>query len=110
MVLTEPARAVVPLPLWLSPAGAAQPLQGDVDVGEDDEGRRQDGAVVEGHDQLVPLELPHLVGDGLHLKEGVAVEETVAIAAVSGNASDIFLLHIKASGLTESSVLLKTRN
>lgn len=30
---------------------------------------------MEGHDQLIPLELPHLVGDGLHLKEGVAVDE-----------------------------------
>lgn len=56
-------------------AAAAQSLEDDVDVGEDDEGRREDGTVVEGHDQLVPLELPHLVGDGLHLKEGVAVDE-----------------------------------
>lgn len=55
-------------------AVAAQPFQDDVDVGEDDEGGREDRAVVEGHDQLIPLELPHLVGDGLHLKEGVAVE------------------------------------
>ena len=38
-----------------------------------DERGGQDGPVVEGHDQLVPLELPHLVGDGLHLEEGVAV-------------------------------------
>lgn len=44
-------------------------------MGENDEGRRQDGPVVEGHNQLIALELPHLVGDGLHLKEGVAVDE-----------------------------------
>lgn len=56
-------------------AAAAQSLEDDVDVGEDDEGGREDGTVVEGHDQLIPLELPHLVGDGLHLKEGVAVDE-----------------------------------
>lgn len=56
-------------------AAAAQSLEDDVDVGEDDEGGRKDGTVVEGHDQLIPLELPHLVGDGLHLKEGVAVDE-----------------------------------
>lgn len=30
---------------------------------------------MEGHDQLVALELPHLVGDGLHLKEGVTARE-----------------------------------
>ena len=74
MPLTE-----TPFPLFLlsflfAPAAAtAEPLQHDVDVREDDERRGQDGPVVEGHDQLVPLELPHLVGDGLHLKEGVAV-------------------------------------
>lgn len=56
-------------------AAAAQPLQDDVDVGEDDERGREDGTVVEGHDQLIPLELPHLIGDGLHLEEGVAVNE-----------------------------------
>lgn len=54
---------------------AAQPFKDNVDVGEDDEGGRQDGTVVEGHDELITLELPHLVGDGLHLKERVAVEE-----------------------------------
>lgn len=41
---------------------------------KDNQGRRQDGTVVKGHDQLIALELPHLVGDGLHLKEGVAVD------------------------------------
>jgi len=50
-----------------------QPVEEDVEVAEDDERRGQDGPVVEGHDQLISLELPHLVGDGLHLKEGVAV-------------------------------------
>ena len=66
------------LPLRPPAAVAAQPLQEDVDVGEDDERRRQDGTVVEGHDQLITLELPHLVGDGLHLEEGVT-EETKRI-------------------------------
>ena len=42
-------------------------------MAEDDEGGGQDGPVVEGHDQLVSLKLPHLVGDGLHLHKGVAV-------------------------------------
>lgn len=42
-------------------------------MAEDDEGRGHDGAVMEGHDQLVPLELPHLVGDGLYFAERVTV-------------------------------------
>lgn len=44
-------------------------------MGEDDKGGGQDRTVVEGHDELITLELPHLVGDGLHLKERVAVEK-----------------------------------
>lgn len=42
-------------------------------MAEDDERRRQDGAVMERHDQLISLELPHLVGNGLDFKERVAV-------------------------------------
>lgn len=72
MKLTESSLPVVAISLRPPSAAAAQPLQDDVDVGEDDEGGRQDGTVVEGHDQLIPLELPHLVRDGLHLEEGVA--------------------------------------
>lgn len=30
---------------------------------------------MEGHNQLISLELPHLVGNGLHFKEGIAVED-----------------------------------
>lgn len=56
-------------------AAAAQPPQDDVNVGEDNQWRRQNGTIVKGHDQLIALELPHLVGDGLHLKECVAVDE-----------------------------------
>lgn len=56
-------------------AAAAQPPQDDVNVGEYNQWRRQDGAIVKGHDQLIALELPHLVGDGLHLKECVAGDE-----------------------------------
>lgn len=58
----------------MPPATAADALEDDVDVTEDDQRGRKDRTVMEGHDQLVPLELPHLVGDGLHLKERVAVE------------------------------------
>lgn len=55
------------------PPATAQVLEDHGHVTEDDEGRGEDGPLVEGHDELVPLELPHLVGDGLHLKEGVAM-------------------------------------
>ena len=44
---------------------------------EDDEGWRKDWALMEGHDELVALKLPNLVGDGLHLEERVAVEAHV---------------------------------
>lgn len=60
---------------WPPSAAAAQPFEDNVDVGEDDKGGGQDRTVVEGHDELITLELPHLVGDGLHLKERVAVEK-----------------------------------
>lgn len=56
----------------LAPA-TAQVLEDHGDVAEDDERRGKDRPLVEGHDQLVTLELPHLIGDGLHLEERVAV-------------------------------------
>lgn len=61
--------------IWPPSAAAAQPLQDNVDVWKDDEGGRQYRAVMKGHDQLITLELPHLVGDRLHLKERVAVDK-----------------------------------
>lgn len=50
-----------------------QSAEEDVEVAKDDERRRQDGAVMERHDQLISLELPHLIGNGLDFKERVAV-------------------------------------
>lgn len=44
-------------------------------MAEDDERWRQHGSIMEGHDQLIPLKLPHLVGYGLNLKEGVALRK-----------------------------------
>lgn len=55
----------------LAPA-TAQVLEDHGDVAEDDERRRKDRPLVKSHDQLVALELPHLIGDGLHLEERVA--------------------------------------
>lgn len=63
------------LPFSLLPAAAAEADDDDVNVAEDDHGGRKDRPVVKGHDQLIPLELPDLVGDGLHFKEGVAARD-----------------------------------
>ena len=41
-------------------------------MAEQDEGRRQDGLLMVGHDEVVALVLPHQVGDGLHLQVDVA--------------------------------------
>lgn len=67
--LTE---SVVPLVIVMLAPAAAQVLEDHRDVTEDDEGRGKDRPLVKGHDQLVPLELPHLIGDGLHLEERIA--------------------------------------
>lgn len=42
-------------------------------VTEDDEGWRKNWALMERHNELVTLELPNLVGDGLHLEECITV-------------------------------------
>lgn len=64
-------QAVVPLVVVVLAPAAAQMLENHGDMTEDDEGRRKDRPLVEGHDQLIALELPNLVGDGLHLEERV---------------------------------------
>lgn len=56
----------------LAPA-TTQVLEDHGYVTEDDEGWGKDWALVKGHDQLVTLELPNLVGDGLHLEECIAI-------------------------------------
>lgn len=40
---------------------------------EDDEGWRKDWALMKGHNELVSLKLPNLVGDGLHLKKRITM-------------------------------------
>lgn len=72
--LTEASVSFILLSLLSFLATAADAFEEDVDVAENNEGGGQDWPVMEGHDQLVALELPHLVGYGLHLKEGVAVK------------------------------------
>ena len=55
----------------LAPA-TTQVLEDHSYVTEDDEGWRKDWTLMEGHNELVTLELPNLVGDGLHLEECIA--------------------------------------
>lgn len=56
----------------LAPA-TAQVLEDHGYVTEDDEWWRKDWPFMKGHNELVALELPDLVGDGLHLEERVTV-------------------------------------
>lgn len=56
-------------------------------MGKDDEGWGQDGPVMEGHDQLVTLELPHLVRDRLDLEEGVAARWEESWVSLSWSSS-----------------------
>lgn len=65
---------LVQLPLSLL-ATAADVFEHNEHVAKDDEGRWEDWPIMECHDELVSLELPHLIGDGLHLGEGVAARE-----------------------------------
>ena len=62
--------------LLLCLTAAADVLDEEVDVTEDDEGRGQDGAQLILQHQAVTLELPHLVGHGVHLHKGVAEKHT----------------------------------
>lgn len=80
--LTESALPLFTISFWPPYAAATQPPQDDVNVREDNQGRWKDGTIMKGHDELISLELPHLVGNGLHLKECVAVDEKVKMKAV----------------------------
>lgn len=77
-------QSVVPLIVVVLAPAAAQMLENHGYVAEDDEGWREDWPLMEGHDKLVALKLPDLVGDGLHLEECVTME-TVAIKRCSIN-------------------------
>lgn len=58
--------------IMLAPA-TTQMLEDHSYVTEDNEGWRKDRTLVEGHNELVALELPHLVGDGLHFEECITM-------------------------------------
>jgi len=65
-------QAVVPLVVVMLAPATTQMLKGHSDVTDDDEWWRKHGALMEGHNELVALEFPNLVGDGLHLEECIA--------------------------------------
>lgn len=82
----------------LAPA-AAQMLEDHSYVTEDDEGWRKDWAFVKGHYELITLKLPHLVRNGLHLKECVTKTNQTEIPDQI-KVDDIIALHIKLYGLS----------
>lgn len=48
-------------------------LENHGDMTEDDEGWRKNWSLMEGHDKLIALKLPNLVGNGLHLEERITM-------------------------------------
>lgn len=70
-------QSVVPFIIIVLAPAAAQMLEYHGYMTEDDEGRRKDRSLMEGHDQLIALELPNLVGDGLHLEERITVRTVI---------------------------------
>lgn len=68
IVLTQ---SIVPLVIIVLTPATAQVLQDHGYVTEDNEWWREHWPFMKGHDELVSLELPNLIGDGLHFKEGV---------------------------------------
>ena len=70
MPLTQ---SIVPLVIVVLAPATTEVLEDHSYVTEDDEGWRKDWTLMEGHNELVTLELPNLVGDGLHLEECIAM-------------------------------------
>lgn len=68
-------QSVVPFIIIVLAPAAAQMLENHGYMTEDDEGRRKDWSLMEGHDKLIPLKLPNLVGDGLHLEERITMSQ-----------------------------------
>lgn len=70
-------QSVVPFIIIVLAPAAAQMLENHGYMTEDDEGRRKDWSLMEGHDKLIPLKLPNLVGDGLHLEERITMRAVI---------------------------------
>lgn len=72
---TQPSVALILVSFPFLFAATAKADNNDVQVAEDNHRWGQHRSVMEGHNQLVPLELPDLIGDGLYFEEGVAAKE-----------------------------------
>lgn len=72
---TQPTVPFLLLPFSPLSAATTETHNDDIDVAQNDHGWGQDGPVVKCHDQLVSLELPHLIGYRLDFKEGIAFKE-----------------------------------
>lgn len=59
--LTQSFVLLVQLSLFFLATAAADSSDDNVNVAEDDERRREHWPFMESHDQLIPLEFPHLV-------------------------------------------------
>lgn len=66
-------QSIVPLVVVMLAPAAAEVLEDHGYVAEDDERWWEDWPLMEGHNELVTLKLPNLVGDGLHLEECVTM-------------------------------------
>lgn len=73
MVSLSLTQSIVPLVLVMLAPATTQVLEDHGYVTEDDEWWRKDWPLMEGHYELVALELPNLVGDGLHLEECITM-------------------------------------
>lgn len=72
---TQPTVPFLLLPFSPLSAATTETHNNDIDVAQNDHGWGQDRPVVKCHDQLVSLELPHLIGYRLDFKEGIAFKE-----------------------------------
>lgn len=71
-------QAIVPF-IWVTlvfPPSATQVLEYHGHVAEYDQRWGQNGPFMESHDELIPLELPHLIGYWFYLKKCIAEKET----------------------------------
>ena len=75
MVYLSLTQSIVPLVVVMLAPAAAQVLEDHGNVTEDDEWWRKDRPLMEGHNELVALELPNLVGDGLHFEECITMTD-----------------------------------
>ena len=64
--------------MWSAATLAHEEADDEVEVADEDEGRRQDGFTLVLDHQAVALELPHLSGHSVHLMKRVAEENIIS--------------------------------